>query len=164
MVSGDVKDNLTFMARGQLGWTAGSYFIQGSVALSEGSKGSVRNVGDLVDFRQGMSAAFNQAQRSASAFWGPLKSLHDLIEQLQRNWVSIYVGGGASGICNNGSFSWFRDRGDFGRYFPPIIVLTRLHTKIWWRSDEPTEPQPCPGEESGFRNNKLLVMPRKPIK
>ena len=66
----------------QLGWTAGSYFIQGSVALSERSKGSVRNVGDMVDFRQGMSAAFNQTQRSASTFWGPLKSLHDLIEPL----------------------------------------------------------------------------------
>jgi hypothetical protein len=129
MVSGDVKDNLTFMARGQLGWTARSYFIQGSVALSERSKGSVRNVGDLVDFRQGMSAAFNQAQRSASAFWGPLKSLHDLIEPLQRNWVSIYFGGGASSICNDRGFSWFRDRGDFGRYFPPIIVnLTETST------------------------------------
>jgi hypothetical protein len=57
MVSSDVKDNLTFMARGQLGWTARSYYIQGSVALSERSKGSVRNVSDLVDFRQGMLAA-----------------------------------------------------------------------------------------------------------
>jgi hypothetical protein len=124
MVSGDVKDNLAFMARGQLGWTTGSYFIQGSIALSEGSKGSVRNIGDLVDFRQGMSAAFNQAQGSASAFWCPLDSLHNLIEYLRRNWVSIYVGGGASGICNDGGFSWFCDRGNFGRYFPPIIVCT----------------------------------------
>jgi len=53
--------------------------------LSEGSKGSDRNVGNLVDFRQGISVALNQAQCSASAFWCPLESLHDLIEELQRN-------------------------------------------------------------------------------
>jgi hypothetical protein len=35
-----------------------------------------------------------------------------LIEPLQRNWVSIYFGGGASSICNDRGFSWFRDRGD----------------------------------------------------
>jgi hypothetical protein len=37
-----------------------------------------------------------------------------LIEPLQRNRVSLYVGGCASGICNDGGFSWFRDRGHFG--------------------------------------------------
>jgi len=56
-----------------------------SVALSERSKSSVKNVGNLVDFKQEMSVAFNQVQRSASVFWGSLKSLHDLIESLQRN-------------------------------------------------------------------------------
>jgi hypothetical protein len=59
MVSGDVEDNLTFMARGQLGWTTRSYFTQGGIALSEGVEGPVGNVGDLADFMQGMSAAFN---------------------------------------------------------------------------------------------------------
>jgi len=122
MVSSDVKDNLIFIIRRQLGWMAGSHFIQGSVALSERSKSSVGNISDLVDFRQGMLVAFNQAQCSASAFWGPLESLHDLIEPLQRNWASIYIGSGASSICNDGGFSWFRDRRDFGRYFPPTVL------------------------------------------
>ena len=53
--------------------------------LSEGLKGSVRNVNNVVDFRQGMLVALNQAQCSASPFWCPLESLHELIEELQRN-------------------------------------------------------------------------------
>jgi hypothetical protein len=49
----------------------------------------VRNVGDIGDFWKGMSATLEQAQGSASAFGSPLESLHNLIDQLQRNWASI---------------------------------------------------------------------------
>jgi hypothetical protein len=35
MVSGDVEDDLAFMAGGQLGWTTGSCVTEGVVALSE---------------------------------------------------------------------------------------------------------------------------------
>jgi len=50
VVSGDMKDNLTFMAGGQLGRTTRSHFVEGIIAHSEGAKGSVRNVGNLVNF------------------------------------------------------------------------------------------------------------------
>ena len=83
MVSGDVEDNLTFMVGGQLGRTTGSHFVEGIIVHSEGAKSSVRNVGYLIDFRQRMSTAFNQAQGSASVFWCPLDGLHDLLDQLQ---------------------------------------------------------------------------------
>jgi hypothetical protein len=38
MVSGDVEDNLTFIPNRQLGWTTGSYFIEGYIALFKISK------------------------------------------------------------------------------------------------------------------------------
>jgi len=89
MVSGDVEDNLAFMARGQLGWTTGSYFTEGVVALSQLLKGLVGNVGDVADFKQGMSAPLDQPQGSASAFGCPLESLHGVVDELRKNWISI---------------------------------------------------------------------------
>ena len=85
LVSGDMEDNLAFITNGQLGRTTGSYFIEGGVALFEISKCSFRNVGDLVDFRQGMSAALDEPQGSTSSLGSPVGSLHDSIDLLQRN-------------------------------------------------------------------------------
>jgi len=78
-----------------------SLFAQGVVALPERIEGSEWNVDEMVDFMQGMSAAFHQSKGPTSAFWCPLKSLHNLVKQRPKNWVSIYNGGGASSICNS---------------------------------------------------------------
>ena len=51
MISRDVEDNLTFIAREELEWTTGSYFIQGSISLFEMFECAFRNVGDMSDFR-----------------------------------------------------------------------------------------------------------------
>jgi hypothetical protein len=51
MVSGDVEDDLAFMAGGQLGWTTRSYFTEGVVALSELLESFVGNVGNVTDFK-----------------------------------------------------------------------------------------------------------------
>jgi hypothetical protein len=85
VVSADMEDNLAFMAIRQLRWTTGTYFVQGGIALFEIPKGAFRNVGDVGDFREGMSAALDQAQGSASSFGSPLESLHDVIDQLRKN-------------------------------------------------------------------------------
>jgi len=85
MVSGDVEDNLTFIANGQLGWTTGPHFIERCIPLFEISKCSFRNVGDLADFGEGMSPTMDQPQGPASSLRGPLKSLHDMFDQLPKN-------------------------------------------------------------------------------
>jgi hypothetical protein len=85
MVSGDVEDNLTFITNRQLGWMTRSHFIEGCVALFEISNCSFGNVGDLRDFRAGMSATLDQPQDSASSPRSPFKSLHDVIDQLRKN-------------------------------------------------------------------------------
>jgi hypothetical protein len=85
MVSGDVEDNLTSTAKGQLGWATGSYFIERSVALFKSLKSFSGNVSDLGDFIQGVSAALDQSQGSTSLLGGPLEGLHDLIKLLRRN-------------------------------------------------------------------------------
>jgi hypothetical protein len=51
MVSGEVEDDLAFMAGGQLGWTTGSCFTEGVVALSEFLEGFVGDVGDVANFK-----------------------------------------------------------------------------------------------------------------
>jgi len=51
MVFGDIKDNLTFMARRQLGRTIRSYFIEGCISFFELFESAFRNVGDGGDFR-----------------------------------------------------------------------------------------------------------------
>ena len=51
MVSSDMKDNLTFMARRQLERTTRSYFIEGCISLFELFESAFRNVGDGGDFR-----------------------------------------------------------------------------------------------------------------
>jgi hypothetical protein len=51
MVSGDVEDNLTFMARLQLGWMTGSHFTKGGIALSEFPEGFGWDVADVADFK-----------------------------------------------------------------------------------------------------------------
>jgi hypothetical protein len=63
-----MENNLAYMARRKLKWATVSYCIQGSVVLSKGIDGSVENVGNLADFRQGMSTPINQAQCSTSVF------------------------------------------------------------------------------------------------
>jgi hypothetical protein len=57
VVSGDVEDHLTFIANRQLGRTTRSHLIEGCAALLEISKGAFGNVGDVDDFREGMSKA-----------------------------------------------------------------------------------------------------------
>ena len=59
MVSGDVEHNLTFMARRELGRTTRSYFIEGSIPLFEVFKCFFRDVGDVRDFRERMSATLD---------------------------------------------------------------------------------------------------------
>jgi hypothetical protein len=100
MVSGDMKDNLAFIMNRQSGWTTRSYFVEWCIAFLEISKGTKRNIGDMVDFREGVSGALDQAQCSTSAFGSPLESLHDVFDKLQKNWGSIYPGGGGIWICN----------------------------------------------------------------
>jgi hypothetical protein len=85
VVSGDVEDNLAFMAVRQLGRTAGTYFVERGIALFEISNGSFRNVGDVGNFREGMSATLDQPQDSTSTFRSPLECLHDLIDHLRKN-------------------------------------------------------------------------------
>jgi hypothetical protein len=50
MVSGEVEDDLAFMAGGQLGWSTGSCFTE-EVALSEFLEGFVGDVGDVANFK-----------------------------------------------------------------------------------------------------------------
>ena len=67
----------------------GTYFVDGEIALFEIPKGAFRNIGDMENFREEMSATLNQLQGSVSAFGSSLKSLYDIIDQLQHNWNSI---------------------------------------------------------------------------
>ena len=71
--------------------------------LFEISKSAFRNVGNMEDFREEILAALDQLQRSTSMFGSLLKSFHNIIDQLQKNWSSIQVGGSGSDI---GNCSW----------------------------------------------------------
>ena len=71
MVSGDIKDNLAFISNRQLVWTIRSWFVEWCIALLEISKGPFRNVGDVGNFREGMSATLDKPQGSASSLRSP---------------------------------------------------------------------------------------------
>ena len=53
--------------------------------LFEISNCSFKNVNDLANFRQEMSAALDKPQGSTSSLGSPMGSLHNLIDSLQRN-------------------------------------------------------------------------------
>ena len=82
MISGNVEDNLTFMAFRELGWASRSRFTYGCVALFEISKCLFRNVGDFGDLPERMSLALNQPQGSTSSFRRPLHHEKDIFEVL----------------------------------------------------------------------------------
>ena len=85
MVSVDMKDNLAFISNRQPVWTTRSWFVKWCITLLEISKGSFRNVGDVGNFREGMSATLDQPQGSASSLRSPLMSLHDIDNQPRKN-------------------------------------------------------------------------------
>ena len=62
-----------------------TYFVDGGIAPFEIPKGVFRNVGDIGNFREEMSATLDQLQGSVSAFGSSFKSLYDVIDQLQHN-------------------------------------------------------------------------------
>jgi len=60
IISGDVEDNLTFMAFRELGWASRSRLTYRCVVLFEISKCLFRNIGDFSDLTERMSLTLNQ--------------------------------------------------------------------------------------------------------
>ena len=76
----------------------------------------------------GMPGTFDQAQCPPLSLRSPLGSLHDLINQLWRNWGCIYIGGGTRAISNCCGWWWSYDRSFLKSHKSPIFLKDHFKT------------------------------------